>query len=350
MEFKLVSILFTHSDMDGRGCEIVYRLAQRARGIDEDLYRVVVCENSTINSQVMDFITENKNHIDSNTEIIFSDICPSSQVIGRLLYFVDDRSLGCIKIYDHHKTNEYLIDMIPNAVIISQNDLGVPECGTSLIYRAVVNDIENSGINYDMNFISRLVDTIRSYDTYEWKQTNNIIARKLNILFSMIGGDNFVKRYYDRIINHTDMNDLILPNDMLFVDCKYDFEQRTINSVTLDDVHVINVRGYKTALLIKTIPANTSELANQFLEKYPDIDMFIEFSLYGEGTYSIRTNRKDLNTGRDIAAPIGGGGHPAASGASLPDFIKDAIRNIIVYHLNGDDINIRIDRYKFFKE
>ena len=39
---------------------------------------------------------------------------------------------------------------------------------------------------------------------------------------------------------------------------------------------------------------------------------------------------------------MGGGGHKKASGAPVPEFIKRAITDMIVRHLNGEDLRIQV--------
>lgn len=335
----LQSILFTHDDMDGRGCEIIFKLAQEAMGCnaDED-YEVVVCSNNNIDEKVESTLTYAR--IDDETEIIFSDICPHKETIKMLLEKVERKELERIKVYDHHKSNEWVMDLIPDAVVTVSDPTGKMESGTSLIYYAYADKLAAEG--YDMDYVGKLVDAIRSYDTYEWKETNNIIAKKLNILFGLIGGDKFVDKYYTNIILKLSGMELIGDHDSIFVDCKYDAEINAINKVTPDDMIIVKIHGYKVALLTKSIPASMSELGYTFLKRYPEVDVFVAFNLYDGGKFSIRTQRDDIDVSKIFSAPLGGGGHAKASGASLPKPMKKAINDIIIRSLGAKKFMVEL--------
>ena len=77
-----------------------------------------------------------------------------------------------------------------------------------------------------------------------------------------------------------------------------------------------------------------SELAHQFLTKHPEFDIFVSFSLWKGGEFSFRTIKDDLDLGKDVASPIGGGGHPKASGAQINDEFRDELMNMIINYLN----------------
>lgn len=326
----LKTILFTHDDLDGAGCRIVYELAHHhlEKGVD---YDVVNCPNNGADERVMKFIDNGL--IDKNTEICFGDIVASRDTLE---YLVNNFSMP--KIWDHHRTNFFATWVVPDAVIVPENELGKMESGTSLMYQyysAIDNGIEVK----NQNLLSEFVDTVRSYDTYEWKNTDNITARKLQILYTLLGMEIFCEYYIKRIMND-DSSDLIKNEDSKFIDAKLDNEQRIIDSVTPDDVYHITVRGYKTAFTLGGFGINVSELAHQFLNKYKEFDIFASFSLWRGGEFSFRTIRDDLDLGKDISTPIGGGGHPKASGAPLGDELRNEILNMLINHINKPEVDI----------
>lgn len=333
-------ILFTHDDMDGRGCDIIFRLAQHALGRDEESdFEVVVCHNSSVDEQVRCTMEYAKSNAD--TEVIFSDICAHRDVIDELLQSAADGKIKSVMVYDHHKTNEWVKDVIPDAAIVPVNDLGKMESGTSLIYQGMSDTITSAG--YDIQFIGNFVDRIRSYDTYEWKSTNDVDAKKLDMLFYLVGGDFFVQKYYNRIVSNDPDKSLITENDLVFVNCKYEAELNAIAKITIDDMIITTIHGYKVALLLKSVPANMSEVGYSFLKRNPDIDVFIAFTLTNGGTFQIRTQREDLDVGAVFALPLGGGGHPKASGAQLSRPMKRAIMDILTRYLKNDNFVVGIN-------
>lgn len=336
----LKTILFTHDDMDGAGCRIVFELAHQHLRKDSD-YLVVNCTNAGINDEVMQVLK--RDDVNKNTDICFADIVASREVLE---YIVEHFSMP--KIWDHHRTNFFATWVVPDATIVPENELGVMQSGTSLIYQyfsslAVENPLDLRGLftkgsKENQQFIAEFVDAIRSYDTYEWKETSNIIAKKLQTLFTLLGMDRFCDYYIERIVNMDkyplSSKNLISGEDVKFVDAKLENEQRIIDSITPDDLYHIDVRGLKTAFALGGFGVNGSELAHQFLTKYPEFDMFVGFNLWRGGEFSFRCIRDDIDTGKDIALPIGGGGHPKASGAPLDENLREEIVKMLINHLN----------------
>ena len=368
----LKTILFTHDDLDGAGCRIIYELAHQhlQKGTD---YLVVNCPNGGADENVMRVIESGI--IDKNTEICFGDIVASRETLEYLV-----KNFNMPKIWDHHRTNFFATWIVPDAVIVPENELGVMQSGTSLMYqyysalaienptntrskffssnyipndkKELVNVVSSkSGLRYKIEgakkrqeFIGEFIDTIRSYDTYEWKETSNITAKKLQTLFILLGMEKFCEYYLNRIIDmdkHSlTSNDIISKEDIKFVDAKLENEQRIIDSITPDDVYQIYVRGYKTAFALGGFGVNVSELAHQFLTKYPEFDIFVSFSLWRGGEFQFRTKRDNIDVGKDIALPIGGGGHPKASGARLDEEVREEIVQMLINHLNKRNVDI----------
>lgn len=329
----LKSILFTHDDLDGAGSRVVYELAhaKETKGVD---YDVVNCTNAGIDNEVME--TLRNENIDKNTEIIFADITAGRETLE---YIINNFSMP--KIFDHHRTNFFVTWIVPEAVIVPENELGVMQSGTSLLYQHYCKELDKfPTINSkgSERFLSDFVDTVRSYDTYEWKETNNLAARKLQVLFILLGMNRFCDQYIDRISSDTyiDKFNIIHIEDLKFVDAKLENEQNIIDSITPDDVYTINVGGRNAAFALGSFGVSVSELAHQFLNKYPDkFDMFISFNLWRGGEFSIRTIRDDIDVGSDIAAPLGGGGHPQAAGVPLPEYLREEMINKFINFINN---------------
>jgi len=332
---SLKTILFTHDDLDGAGSRIVYELAHQHLEKNVE-YKVINCTNSGIDNEVMEVLKSGI--VNKDTEICFADIVASRETLEYIV-----KNFNTPRIWDHHRTNFFATHIVPSAVIIPENELGIMQSGTSLIYQhycALAIDFPDdprakfvSGTDTSQRFLAEFVDTIRSYDTYEWKSTNNLNAKKLQTLFSLLGMERFCDQYVKRLSN-IKSDDIILLEDLKFVDAKLEREQNIIDTVTPDDVYHINVRGLNTAFSIGGFGVNGSELAYQFLKKYPEFDMFAIFDFWSGGTFSFRAIRDDLDIGRDVALPIGGGGHAKSSGAPLPDELRDQIIDILINHMN----------------
>lgn len=332
----LKTILFTHDDLDGGGCRIIFEIAHSYMNKGDE-YDVINCSNQSVEDDVNKIM--NSERIDLNTLICFADIC----VCDKTLSYIKSKGYK-VMIWDHHRSNLFATWIIPEAIIEIENDLGVPQCGTSLMYQYFANigyndenDIRGTYFMTEttQKILGELVDTIRSYDTYEWKQTNNLKAKKLNTLFYLMGIDNFCERYINRIIKNeirTSSDVLLVDDDLKFViDEKIRREQKIINCVTPDDICELNIKGYKVAFSFPIIGASVSELGNQFLIKYPEYDIFMGFQVNNnEGiSISLRSIKDNIDVSK-IASMIGGGGHIKAAGASLNTYLKDTIINTIV--------------------
>lgn len=345
-------VLFDHDDMDAAGCRIVFTIAHSHLKEGED-YLIVHCSNNNVDDLVTKTVM--RDDVDVNTEIYFSDICASREVLEVLV-----EKFSTVKIWDHHRTNFFATWVVPDAKIIPENAIGVLESGTSIIFQhfaeiaanhpndpraryfltpeARTQSILSNKINPDapvipeggnLKLLSELVENIRSYDTYDWKESNNLTAKKLQTLFFLLGMNRFCNRYINRIMNSTSTG-VIDDNDLEFVEARLENEQRIIDSIGVDNVYDVSIKGLRAAFILSSTGANISELSHQFLTKHKEFDMFIGFSFFKGGEYSFRCIREDLDLGKDIAASIGGGGHPKASGAPIPIEVRNQIIELLM--------------------
>lgn len=325
-------LLFTHNDLDGAGCRIIFNYVFRQNG------EVVICSNSDIDEKVLNAL-EGK-ILDRYNIIYFADICPSAEVLRRLTEYN-------VRIYDHHVTNMYALGFADEyktfiARIVSETD-GKMESGTSLLADAIIGELV---VKFDTPMFHQLVDTIRSYDTYEWKKTNNLEAKKLQTLFHLMGLEAFCEYYENALINYQ-LKDVSFPMpapieliDRAFIpiiENQLKQEQELINDfIEYGTVYPINIKGYNVALVLGVKGgANISELAVQYLNQHPEFDIMGIYMPY-YNTISFRCVRNDINIGEEICAPIGGGGHPKAAGVILTDAIENAITAAFSSFLNGE--------------
>ena len=117
-------------------------------------------------------------------------------------------------------------------------------------------------------------------------------------------------------------------------------EQRAIDAITKDSVVDCEIRGYKAAFLMFPVGANISEVAYQFLQKYPEYDVFASFTLARGGEFSFRTQNENIDAGAVFAKPIGGGGHPKASGSPVPEYILALFQDALLCHITGNTFRV----------
>lgn len=335
-------ILFTHNDLDGAGCRVMYELAYH--GIDPATWKVINCANGTVDDEVQKIL--DANILDDKATITFADICCGREMLQTLLDLYDRR----IFIFDHHRTNFWAQTEYAGAVILPENALGVQQAGTNLIYQAFCNMAMNPREDKPRlrifepdfptsNLLAEFSDTVRSYDTYEWKDTGNIKAKQLQTLFLLLGMERFCARYVKMLSAEVDISpSLITDTDMEFVSAKLDAEQTRIDAFTPNDCYIFELRGHKTAFTLSTVGMNVSELGYQFLRKYPEFDIFVSFTTANGGEFSFRTAKEDLNLGEEIAKPIGGGGHPKAAGAKICEELRDLIAEYLMAEMEGKSL------------
>lgn len=333
------TILFTHDDLDGAGCRIVFEIAHKHLTKGEE-YTVINCSNGNINDKVLAAIDEG--HIGPDTIICFADISPSAEVACLL---IDKYGADHIYVWDHHPTALYIVTLLPNATVKSENDMGIMESGTSLMFQyynsiAFSNPMDPRSKYFhegNLSLFSKFVDAVRSYDTYEWKKTNNISAKKLNMYMYMLGMDYFCNKYIEEITSGT-ATDIIIGSDdvKVILETKLQNEKNIINAITPEDIYTLNINGFTIAFTFPIFGANVSEFGNTFLAKYPQYDFFASISFGNkESTLQFRSCKDDLNLGLYIAAPLGGGGHPKAAGCPVPENITTSIMDMVVNFLSN---------------
>lgn len=327
------TIMFTHDDLDGAGCCILFQLFNDSKKRYEEWD--VICSSITELSDRVYQEIDKGNVVPKYTTVYFADICPSVTVVQDLL-----NQGFTIRIYDHHQTNKWVCDLIEGAVVVPMTDVGIKECGTSLFYQHACDVAEvEPGHEYfttkmNQKILPLFVETVRLYDTYEWKRYKKIEARQLQILFFMLGMDKFCARYLDKLKDPND-EDLINKTDMDFVLTRLESERRAIERFDPSKATDVNCRGRRVALVLGPQGANFSDLSSNFLEKYPEYDATVDFYLSSRGgTFQIR-GKGDINLAEEIAQPIGGGGHPGACGAPLPQEYNDKLRSLIIEALTS---------------
>ena len=183
---------------------------------------------------------------------------------------------------------------------------------TSLFYDYLLNKFSNKYISseYTLNF----VEAIRSYDTWDFKRTGNLDGKHLAEIFSVLGIDKFIDKYYNKIISN-------------YKSCKLEFDEYELDIIKRleDDMKeyvdkcdetliITNFLGYKVGISISE--NYRSEIGNVLSSRHKDLD-FILIANFVRRAFSFRTTN-DINV-NEVAKLIGGGGHSKAAGATMND-------------------------------
>ena len=311
-------ILITHGDLDGAGCEIIFRLYFP----NKSNVAVIHGYQEEINLKVRQ-ILDNKYITPTDTELYIADICPDRPLLEEM------NSRGfTIHLLDHHQTNAWAKEVVKTAVVSDMTS----DSGASLLKDYLSLICHESSAKVATQEVLTFINAVRSWDTWDWKRDNYFAPKQLCSLFFMLGYDRFVNHYIERFTD-PEWKDapLLLPEHLFFIDAKIESEQKSIDELTLDKAIQRKIKGYQCAIFLGIF--NISEASYQFLKKYSEIDVLININL-NYRTISYRTLKDDIDVATIFAEPMGGGGHSRAAGSQITmdvtsDVIDDVLANVI---------------------
>lgn len=296
-------ILFTHNDLDGAGCDVVFRTFFAGKDI-----AISHSSIEEVNNRVRRTLA-NATVGPDNTTIFFADIGPDEELLKEIV----GAGYHCYQ-FDHHPT----ASSIPGLADGSHLDLTGYGSGTSLIFSFLDKNYDRFGLSpVRSKRFAEFVETVRSWDTWDWVRNGNKKAKFMSTLFFMIGYDRFVNFHVERWTNEKDRDrfPLLLPEHMFFIEARLESAQEVIDAMTPSQVITRQVFGYRSAIVFSGSGFTFSEGSYQFLRKYPEYDLMVNVNL-ARRTVSYRTIRTDIDLGK-LAQTIGGGGHAKSAGSSV---------------------------------
>ena len=256
-------------------------------------------------------------YFDKYDKVFITDLCFSEEVANEILKSpLKDK----LQVLDHHISrmpmNKY--DFI--TVIDEEN--GKKESGTSLYLRYLKNNYNNELIQKDC--VNTLVDLVRSGDTWEWKKTNNLAARDISTILAYYGNDKYIEKYKKFLRENDDF--YFDETDNLLID----IDRKRINDYIEDCKNKVifrEIRGYKVGIIFAEL--YRSELGNDLADYYKDeVDFILIINM--NRSMSFRGIKDDINLGEISHEWFSGYGHAKASGAPLPDGIKEDIVDLFI--------------------
>ena len=298
--------LFTHiSDIDGLNNVVLAK--QAFEQVD-----YVLCEADGIDEQI-----EKRNKLFAEYDYVFvTDLCPNEATLS----LINNSDLKYkFKVFDHHKG---ALDQISNhyefVTIRIENTKGLCS-GTSLFYEYLV---DNKYLIPNLT-LDRMVELTRKYDTWEWKETNELEARDLTWLFYACGIDEYLT-----IVSNKLVNDCFVLDDSDYAKInkwKNEFDLKIKKIV--DEMMFIEVEGYKAGI-VKTIYEYRNDVAEYIRENKYDID-FLALVFIDNESVSYRSIKDDVDV-NEIAKKYGGKGHVKAASSPITEEEKN---NIIEYFM-----------------
>lgn len=277
--------LITHNDLDGVGCYIVAKIM-----LEEEV-DVTYCNYGDVNEEVLKAIEDENVY----SKIFITDISVTEDVANEL-----DKIWDKVVLLDHHPTALFL-NKYSWAKVEEYFDIEEKTCATRLLY-----DYFNADGNV---YLDTFVEKVRLFDTWLWKEKyNDEDAKHLNDLRYILGKEDFANSLISKIKSK---RPLFNEFDLKLLAIK----QREIDSYVEKkdkDLVVTEIRGYKAGVVIAE--SNQSELGNRLCEMHPELDLV---AMVNQNGISYRTVKDDVNVS-ELAKHFGGGGHPKASGSSVP--------------------------------
>ncbi|MDU4051055.1 DHH family phosphoesterase [Clostridium perfringens] len=294
--------LFTHTDLDGVGCEIVSKVIFGKNNVDCELHNY-----DTINIRINEFI---KNREYKQYRYVFiTDISVNEEIAN----LIDNTCANIVILLDHHKTALHL-----NKYKWAKVELeGKTELtsGTELLLL---------DFNYgDRKVLNNWVENIKRWDTWLWStKYNDILPKQLNDLYYLLGRDVFVEKALNCIYNEILVGDFILQHTSIL-----NMKQKQIEDyIKSKNKSLIKITDDKHKIGIVFADKYHSELGNELSKLNRDCDyiMIIDGKLV-----NLRTIKDNVDCGK-IAKEHNGGGHPKAAGFIIDeDKILGFIKNIL---------------------
>lgn len=300
------AIIFSHTDLDGVGVVAVCLDWCQVHSISHEYY---MCSYDNIDStieQVLSSYDPEQGRVPRY--ILIGDISVSRSTATLLQSYYEAGTH--IVLRDHHESASWL-NMYDWAAVYEHDGYGALRCGTYWMYNEL----------YPGTVWKPFIDTVNAWDTWTWKQDNNLAAKRLNSLYSVMGATQFLSYIHSQVANaRADRSTLRLFSDraQAIVDTEQAITQRMAraceHSMYLAD---LTYRGHSYATGIVFANRAISDIAEYILSRHSEIDILMLVSM--PSSISLRcTHDLDVPLGEIARALTGsGGGHPQAAGSQL---------------------------------
>ncbi|MBN6186796.1 oligoribonuclease [Aneurinibacillus sp. BA2021] len=293
--------LFTHNDTDGVSCGILGKLA-----FGDDI-QIDYSNYDDINDKVGKFLSL---HLDKYDRVFITDISVNEEIAAEIER-LSEHARQKFVLLDHHQTADWLNRYEWAQVVVERE--GVRESGTTLFHHYLVQ----AGFLPADEALDRYVELVRQYDTWDWKENENLHAKQLNDLFYILGRERFFRRFTENYSpDFTDTETLLLEMEQEKIEKYIKGKSR--------DIYIQDVQQYKAGVVFAE--QYISELGNALAELNPELDFIAIVNM--SRVISYRTIREDLNLG-EVAAFFGGGGHAKAAGSPVPREVREAVTRML---------------------
>ncbi|WP_102347151.1 DHH family phosphoesterase [Bacillus sp. Marseille-P3661] len=299
--------LFTDSDLDGMGCSL---LAKIAFGEQVD---VEYCTYRNLNYRVKKFLS---NPEGINAMVYITDLSVNEE--NEKAFEGRYKKNKNIQMIDHHATALHF-NKYEWGIVKPEYETGHKTSATSLFY----DYLKEKQLITPEQSLNEFNELIRQYDTWEWEENENLVAKQLNDLFSIIGRQQFEEQMLERLTAVTDSffftegETLLLEVEEKKIERYIRSKNRQLIQTFINDfcVGIVHAESYH------------SELGNALNKRNPHLDMIVIINV-GNKSVGFRTIHDHVDVSK-FASTFGGGGHPKASGCSLtPETFKTFVVDV----------------------
>jgi uncharacterized protein len=289
--------LYTHNDLDGVTCGILFKLAFGEKA--DVRYNSV----SGLNNQVERFFEQMNDSMTSDDFLFITDLSVNDQIAKTIDRFV--LKGGKAKLIDHHKTALYFNDYNWGYVKV-EDESGTLTSAASLVYDYLVKEehLQKNGS------LDEFVELVRQYDTWDWDILNNYKAKNLNDLFFLVSIEEFEERMTPRLLSGERFEFDEFEHKLLKME--EDKIERYIKRKKREIVQICHSGIYGGVVHAESYH---SELGNELGKEFPHLDYITILNLGGK-KISFRTIHDHVDVSK-IAGEFGGGGHAKASGCTM---------------------------------
>lgn len=313
--------LFTHTDLDGIGCAILAKIAFKNCDIE-------YCGYNDINDNVTDFVKGNGLVFNA---CFITDISVSEDTADLIDEMVYANRCCPVKLFDHHATEKRL-----NSRSWCRVDELNPDkkktCGTEMFFNYLLSEgyLNRKSSTY-LSKVSEFVEYVRQYDTWDWSLMGEtgLVSKQINDLFGIYSYSEFTDWCLDKFGKEEPFGKFSEMDKFLLTR-----EQKTIDNYVASKDKLMQT-GYLGKYKCGFVFADKyiSEVGHKLCNLHPDIDVVVLINMNGRISY--RSQKDDIDLGKDVASLFGGGGHDGAAGS---EFNKDDMVNMVLKNLFKDEI------------
>jgi oligoribonuclease NrnB/cAMP/cGMP phosphodiesterase (DHH superfamily) len=339
--------VFTHNDLDGVSCALVLKKLYSSKNISfnfqfigyhqyDEIRKFFDFENGEARLYDYVFITD-LNFTRQNYEL-YLELPLIDYFSERNAYHNKDVNNIFKKIFfiDHHKDSEQVFKnrSIPMFDCIEYyNDM--MHCAawqlaewcihkSSSEWVSATLGSENKDYNTNVEWVRHYTDIVNDWDTFNWKNNHNLVARDLNLLFTHIKREKFFLMQEQKVSPRFAFNKsekTIIKETLESIEKEY--KRALDSSIVLDHINQHGQIFPDQQYIVIRSDENTSLICDMIKEDILNKRIYIRYNIkyivnvsFKYGSLNFRRIDDNINLA-EIANWYGGGGHPFAAGCQI---------------------------------